>query len=71
MPVCLAKLIFKEGDGETVLLDSVCTIEVDGAKLRAINLFGKSIETTGTLARGDFQDSRVLIVMSGSATQTG
>ena len=62
--MCLARLILREEDGETVLLDSVCTIVLDGSKLTAANLFGKTVEISGSIARIDFRDSFVLIAKS-------
>jgi predicted RNA-binding protein len=58
--VCLAKLVLLGDDNDqTVLLDSVCTFEVNGAVLRAANLFGKTVEVLGSIVRVDFRDSAV------------
>lgn len=59
--MCLAKLILKEMDSETVLLDNVCTVDLDGPQIIAVNLFGKTIETSGTIVRIDLIDSHIVI----------
>ena len=59
--MCLAKAYASEGEKESLILEDVASVRIEGNKLLLQNLFGEQKEVDGTIREINFQNSRLTL----------
>lgn len=59
--MCLAKAYASEGEKESLILEDVASVRIEGNKLLLQNLFGEQKEVDGTIREINFQNSKLTL----------
>ena len=62
--MCLAKAYAGEGEKESLILEDVASVRIEGNKLLLRNLFGEQKEIDGAIREINFQNSRLTLEVS-------
>ena len=62
--MCLAKAYAGEGEKESLILEDVASVRIEGNKLLLRNLFGEQKEVDGLIREINFQNSRLTLEVS-------
>ncbi len=59
--MCESKVVFKGDGGETVVMEDVIRIEVEGEKLKMFGLLGEYKEIKGKVVLMDFKNHKIVV----------
>ncbi len=59
--MCESKVVFKGDGGETVVMEDVIRIEVEGERLKMFGLLGEYKEIKGKVVLMDFKNHKIVV----------